>query len=39
MVKSGPLKVAGESRRDGVDIAVAEINAKGGIETARRSAC
>ncbi len=31
MVKSGPLKVAGETTETGVDIAVAEINAKGGI--------
>jgi len=31
MVKSGPLKVAGETTETAVDIAVAEINAKGGI--------
>ena len=32
MVKSGPLKTVGEATETSVDIAVAEINAKGGIE-------
>ena len=36
MVKSGPLKTVGEATETSVDIAVGEINAKGGV-TARRS--
>ena len=32
MVKSGPLKTVGEATETSVDIAVDEINAKGGID-------